>query len=62
MRQTGVLKRLLVLRRRMWELAIEVSRSASLRCSLLTLNIIQLLIDNDSRLSESVGFPALSIA
>ena len=60
-RQTGVLKRLLFLKRRAWELAIGGSRLASLWCSLLTIPLNN-LIDNDSHLSESFGIPALSIA
>ena len=61
MRQTGVLKSLLFLKRRKWELTIGGSRLASLWCLLLTISFNN-LIDNDSRLSESVGIPALSIA
>ena len=60
-RQTGVLKRLLFLRRRAWELTIEGDRLACLWCSLLTASLNNLIV-NDSRLSESVGIPALSIA
>ena len=47
MQQTGVLKCLLFLRRRAWELAIEGSRLASLWCPLLTISLNN-LIDNDS--------------
>ena len=60
-RQTGVLKRLLFLRRRALELAIGGSRLASLWCSLLTISSNN-FIDNESRLSESVGIPVLSKA
>ena len=60
-RQTGVLYRLLFLRRRVWELAIEGSRLASLWCSLLTISLNN-LIDKDSRLSESVGITVSAFA
>ena len=56
-RQTGVLKRLLFLRRRAWELAIGGSRLASLWCSLLTISSNN-LINNDSRLSIRHSLPA----
>ena len=49
----------LFLRCRAWELAIGGSRLASLLYSLLTISSNN-LIDNDSRISESVGIPALS--
>ena len=58
---SGVLKRLLFLRHRAQELSIEGSRLASLWFSLLTISLNN-STDNDSRLSKSVGIPALSIA
>ena len=54
-RQTGVLRRLLFLKCRTWELAIGGSKLASLWCSLLKISLNN-LIDNYSGLSESVEF------
>lgn len=42
-RHTGVLKRLLFLKRRAWGLAIGGSRLASLWCSLLTISLNNLI-------------------